>query len=160
MKPLSTSIKKRNGFSLLEVLISTILVAMILISSLRLWAELLEKRITSSHELRAAYLAQQVMTRVLSLRFCDAEHPLSMGRETDEIIQDSFLESVDDIDDFIGWSERLDESWTRRADVSYVLPSAPDVEVVDRTSLKKITVTVFFRDRVVTQLVALKGIHS
>ncbi len=90
----------RVGISMIEVVVSTLLVSTILIVSLNASSNLLRNRLTSSESVEGQLLARRYLDEITSLGFMDHDANVVFGAESDESTSDRM--TLDDVDDYHG----------------------------------------------------------
>ena len=144
-------IQRQHGLSLVEVMVSTLLVGVVLVGSLNTIGGVFKTRLIAVEVQVGPVLARDLMSEVLQAAFSDPEDPNGpIGRDSGESGGDRF--DLDDIDDFDGWNssspERADgtplgygDGWERQVVVSFVNPNTLTTSGFD-TGLKLVTVMV------------------
>lgn len=157
----------RAGFSLVEVIISVIIIAGLMVAVLNTVGATAVTRTLDADRAKGQALAYDLLDEVLQADYEDAVAGIgSFGVGADEAGADRSL--FDDVDDYDGWESTppmqkdgsaIDgfDGWTRRVDVVWCEPSAPDTSSNSDTRLKRITVTVTVGDRVIATVTALRG---
>lgn len=118
MKPSHVTIRPahRRGFSMMEVVMSTLIVGGMLVASLSTVAASRASMKTLDHQGRAALLGQDLMDEIMAKRYEEPSLPAgSFGLAADEAAAGN-RSLYDDVDDYHG----LDESPPRRADGSTI----------------------------------------
>ncbi|MBV10648.1 hypothetical protein [Rubinisphaera sp.] len=158
----------RKGISLLEVSISTLLVAFLMITSLKCIGAVVRGRGMTAKYVQAEQLAQEMMTEIMRQPYRDGFLPL-FGLEALELVYINGPRSnYDDVDDYNGWSasppkDRSNSAisnttgWQRQVSVAWVNKSNPSQISGYETGLKRITVTVKHNGITMAQLVALRS---
>ncbi|WP_166830994.1 type IV pilus modification PilV family protein [Thalassoroseus pseudoceratinae] len=142
---------KRNGLSLVEVLISTLLVGVLLVSALKAVGAVLRHRDSLTDRSRALMLANGLLSEILEKGYADPTDADGFGCETDEDASDR--QTFDDVDDYANWlrlppENRLgvavanSEAFQRSATVFYVDPSDISEQVETDLGIKRIRVAV------------------
>ncbi len=143
--------RSRHAFSLVEVLISTVLVGVLLVSALRAVGSVLRHRDRFNDQTRALVLANELLSEILEKPYEDSDTAGGLGVEPDE--DASTRLTFDDIDDFAGWSstppeDRFGDSlpnnstFWRSVSVVYLDPHEVTTEVATDQGLKRIRVVV------------------
>lgn len=144
-------ISRRNALTLVEVVISTLLVGVVLTAAMNTVGGVFKTRNAAVELQVGPALARNLMSEVLQSAFTDPEEPDGpIGRESGE--SGWSREDFDDVDDFDDWDssppEKADGSplgygdgWQRHVTVVFVNPDTMTPSVAD-TGLKLITVTV------------------
>lgn len=161
--------ESRTGLSLVEVVVSTLLVGLVLAGAMQCLGGVLRGRTNAADAARAQHLAQQLMAEIVAQPYKDSSWLSYFGRELDELlISDGSRKRFDDVDDYVGWSSSPPEDqrgndlpnlsgWRREATVAWVYPSDPaTVSPTDR-GVKRITVTVRRDGKTLATLVALRA---
>ena len=155
-----------GGLTLVEVSISTLLVGLVLVASLRSVGHTIRSRSSTSDAARAQTVAEALLAEVLNE---DYEEPLDtpvFGPEAGEVSGDRSL--FDDVDDYHGWSsrpptERLGSplanltDWQRDVVVEYVQPGDPTSRTGVDTGVKRVTVTVHLGGLTLAESVGLRS---
>lgn len=103
MRNLRPKLNRRSGLSLIEVILSTILVSFLMVASLRTTANVFLTWSTAAEQADAQRICQLLMTEVLQKNYQDPEEPgETLGVNTGESSTDRT--TFDDIDDFDGYS--------------------------------------------------------
>ena len=156
----------QRGLSLVEVTISTLLVGLVLVASLRSVGHVMRSRGSTSAEARAAILAEQLMTEILNEDYEEPVDPPEFGRESGE--SGGSRENWDDVDDYHLWDRRPPEDrdgnplpnstdWQRDVTVQFVNPADPSGVSGSDQGVKRITVNVWFGGEILAQSVALRS---
>jgi prepilin-type N-terminal cleavage/methylation domain-containing protein len=141
----------RRGLSLLEVMISTVLVGVCLVAALRALGMTLFTQTGMTDDAVAACLAEDLLYEVLQKHYSDPSGDSALQVDGDEAAEQK--SSFDDVDDYHGWQENppQDESgqaipgfddWTRSVRVELVEPADPTKVSASDQGLKRITVEV------------------
>lgn len=141
---------RRRGLTIIEVVISTMIVGLMLVSAMNCVGQVIRGRLQTADVARAKALAQQLMTEVLRDAYKDAVAPV-FGPETGEITGNR--SAFDDVDDYNDWTasppkDRAGTSipnlsgWQRSVTVEFVVPTAPATVSGTDQGVKRITVTV------------------
>jgi len=154
----------RRSFTLVEAVISTVLVGIMLVAAINtLGATAVSKR-NIEHQALGYTLAADLMAEILSQAYEEPDDKPEFGRESSESSGDR--EDWDDVDDYDGWSatppETKDEveldgydQWTRSVEVAFVKPTNLN-ELGASTGVKRITVTVAHNTVPVAELVTIR----
>ena len=152
MRLLRRSNQNRLGLTLIEVVVSTVLVGLIVVGSLRCLAASISTATNSSNRTLAMLLAEDLLEEILQQDFAEPDDTPAFGIEGTEL--SSSRDSWDDVDDYNAWSSSpptdvdgnavADVEWTRTvtvenvqsADLSVVEPNATD------TGVKRVRVSV------------------
>ncbi len=141
----------RAGLSLIEVVISTLLVGLVVISALKSVGAVIRGRMHTGDAGKAQHLAGQLMAEILQKDYRDPNETPIFGRESSET--NSPRASWDDVDDYHLWSSSPPEDasgmaipestdWERSAIVEWVNPENPAMAIATGQGVKRITVTV------------------
>jgi Tfp pilus assembly protein PilV len=142
------SLFRRGGFSLLETVISTLLVGLILVSSLKSVGAILTQREAVADRQQAVWLADQLLTEILETAYEDPDGSAEFGPE-----ESGGRALFDDVDDFHKWQSSPPQmrdgrpmteltGWDRRVIVEFVAPANPTRISDTDEGVKRITVTV------------------
>lgn len=154
------------GFSLVEVIVSALIVGVMLVAALETAGAVFHTERQNANRLIGPNLAMELMTEVLARPFEDPEvDDTNLGNTEDGTI--STRDDFDDVDDYDGWIEvgirdRLGVSnteltgWQRQVGINWVEP-ATGVVSNSYTPLKRITVTVTSPTGEQTQLSAYRA---
>lgn len=164
---------KRLGLTLVEVVISTILVSFLMVTALRTTANVFQTWTVTAEQSEGQFLAQQLMSEILQQSYQDPEDPGStLGVNTGETSGDrSTFDDVDDYKDYTASPPKdrtntvLSEytGWTETVYIKKVSNGNPTFEVNDNFNeqrLKKITVTVTSPAGKTTTLIALRSMDG
>lgn len=158
----------RRGFTLVEAVVCSLIVAIALTAALRTVAasRMAESR-TAEHS-RAVALASDLMAEILSKFYEDPDGGLIVfGPELLEFARSQF----DDVDDYDGLSESTPvlsdgtpidgaTGWRRKVKVTWVALGNPASVSSSETGCKKIVVSVFHNSAWVYELTALQSKHA
>ncbi|MCG6155844.1 type IV pilus modification PilV family protein [Rubinisphaera margarita] len=143
----------RKGFSLLEVSICSLLVAVLMIASLRCMGAIVVGREHIAQRAIADQLADELLSEIMEKSYKDSFLPL-FGLEALEVgYSNGPRNSFDDVDDYDNWSvsppRNRDNStrsnlngWRREVSVAWVTKANPNQTSITETGLKRIIVTV------------------
>lgn len=156
---------RRNGLSLLEVVVSTMLVGVVLLGATDLLGSVISGRTEISDQAVGELLAQQLMAEILSAHYEDPNAP-AFGVESDESAYDR--STFDDVDDYNNWGEEEaadavgqplmnTTGWSREVAVDYVDSSDVATAVGTDSGLKRISVEVKRNGETIHQLVTLRS---
>ena len=101
MKRVNQCVTKRAGFSLIEVVICTLLVGLILVASMKSFGAVLRHRQFSTDRDRAILLAEDLTAEILENGYSDPDEPPVFGPEGTEA--GGTRSAFDDVDDFNNW---------------------------------------------------------
>jgi len=153
-----------------EVVVSTLLVGLVLVSSMRTIGGVIRTWQVTDEQHDGMALATEMMSEILQARYTDPETPFG-GMQLDSDENSSPRTDYDDTDDYNGWSASPPETrdgteltdfndWTRAVDVQKVDAGDPGSVLSDGAEdegLRKITVTVTAPDNTQTVLIALRA---
>lgn len=150
LSPITRAKKCRTGLSLIEVVVSTLIVAFIMTTSLQTVTTAVSIRSRTTQLQLGPALARDLMCEILARPYTDPDtESTTIGVDIGE--GSSNRTAFDDVDDFNGWSTASPEKpdgtampigagWKRSVNVSFITPSDMSVSMVD-LGLKRITVT-------------------
>ncbi|MFQ5413798.1 MAG: prepilin-type N-terminal cleavage/methylation domain-containing protein [Phycisphaerae bacterium] len=157
--------RRLRAFSLIEVTIAAVIVAVMLVAALNTTGAVRVGQYQAIDESRGQGLAQDLMTEILRQAYEDPTDP-KFGRESGE--SKNPRSDYDDVDDYDGWSASPPEyrdgtslvgvdNWTRSVTVEFVVINdvAGSASGSD-TGVKRITVTVKRGNVSVASLVAVR----
>jgi type II secretory pathway pseudopilin PulG len=156
----------RLGMSLIEVVMSTLLVGVVLVGAMSLLGAAVRGRSKATDLARGQQFAQQLMTEILNMAYGEGG---SLGPDPVVLILIPEVRSqFDDVDDFnLYWDSPLltrsggvianTSGWRRSVDVAWVNPSSPSTAVGSDQGVKRITVTVQRSGQTVAQLTSLRS---
>ena len=158
----------RAGFTLVEAILSLIIVATMLAAGLSAYAISAKTRFVLAGRAISSTLADQLLAEVLQARYKEPVDAPAFGQESGE--SSVSRADWDDVDDYHGWSEdandpkeRKDGSaitdttgFTRQVSVAYADPSNPANNSATDQGLKRITVTVTDARGAVFTVIALR----
>lgn len=159
----------RNGLSLIEVVVSSMLVGLILVGALRCVGAVVRGRTITADEARARALAQQLMTEILNDDYVDGGLLPLFGPELGEpLVSFGPRSGFNDVDDYHLWSASPPENrsgtalpnltgWQREVSVKWVSASNPANISVSDSGVKRITVKVRRNGTLLATLVALRS---
>ncbi|MBT4863611.1 MAG: hypothetical protein HON53_00635 [Planctomycetaceae bacterium] len=166
----STEPNNRRGLSLIEVVVSTLLVGLVLVTSMKTVGGVIRTWQVSEEQHDGMALAVELMTEVLQARYIEeGGSDKFLELETGESATDR--SAWDDTDDYDDWSASPPKSkdntsltdytgWTRAINVQKVHSNDPTSALNDNADdqgLRKITITVTAPDSTQTVLVGLRA---
>jgi type II secretory pathway pseudopilin PulG len=140
---------RRRGFSIVEAVIATVIVAIMLVAALStVGASRFVQHQTYQAD-RGRMLAQQLLAEIVQRRYQDPNEPLAFGREATESA--ATRTDFDDVDDYDGWSASPPEGhdgtpltnaagWTRTVTVQWIDPLNPGQVEAAESNAKRIEV--------------------
>jgi MSHA pilin protein MshD len=154
-----------EGFTLVEAVVSLIIVATMLVAALStVGASRLSQQRTSQYN-RGQLLAESLMAEILAQDYLDPNDTPVFGTESGE--STTTRADFDDVDDYHGWSSSPPvekdgtllsglTGWQRSVTVEWVNPDDPGEVKAFETGAKRITVTVSCGNKQVGFLVAIR----
>jgi len=142
----------RQGMTLIEAVISLLIVAIMMVAALQTVGNTARSRQAQASLRRGPALARDLMAEILPNLYVDGSDSPTFGPESGET-SGGTRTAFDDVDDYHGWSESTIQmkdgtalsdlaGWSRSVAVVYVHPDDLDTPVGTDTGLKRITVTV------------------
>ena len=136
-------IKKNSGFSLVELIVSLVILALVYMMMLKVFSGHQSMGATSELYTKAIFLGRELMHTIISKKFDENQVPpwtptSSLGLDLNDVTHD-------DIDDFAGYiNSSIPEfpGFTENVRIFYVSPSSLDDSVYTVTDMKKIIVTI------------------
>jgi len=162
-----TSSRTRLGFTLVESLISVVVVGVMLVAALSTVAVASRAEYQSSERRKGLALAQMLMAEILQQAYGDPAYPPgSWGLGEDEKTGDR--SRFDDVDDYDRWEAEPPQNkdgsvigWARdyaqAVSVAWADPNAPAVLRGSETGLKRIQVTIRHAGRTVARLTGYRS---
>jgi prepilin-type N-terminal cleavage/methylation domain-containing protein len=156
----------RGGFSLIELIISTLIMGVVLVTALKCVGSVVQSRTFVGDQVIGAALAQDLMAEILSQPYLDPDDPPVFGREGSESGGDRI--DFDDVDDYDAWDRTAPEQkdgtklagrndWRRAVAVDYVSPTNLTTTVGTDQDVKRVTITVSKDGRVMATLVGIRA---
>lgn len=156
--------RNRLGFSLIEVVISTLLVGLVVVAAMRCMGGILSAQVITSEAIRGEQLAHQLLSEIMNDAYLDEGASPLFGPEESTTSRSGF----DDVDDYHLWSARPPQDrngvpfanmagWQRDVLVEWVDPADPASVSNTDLGVKRITVIVKLNDDEVASLVSLRG---
>jgi type II secretory pathway pseudopilin PulG len=171
---------RRAAYAMVEVVISTLIVAIMLVAALNaVGAARVSMRRMDDHA-RGMLLAEDLLTEVLARGYFDPGDTPDFGPEEDEATDTRA--DFDDLDDYAGWSAQPPQytdgsawadagTWRRTVVVDILDPTSldplekaeeveagtqADYDIGDETGVRRVTVSVYRDDALVSKLVAVR----
>ena len=153
-----------RGVSLLETMISTLLVGVILVASMKTMGAVMQQRNSTADDQQAVWLAQEILAEILEKEYVDPhDHSPTFGPE-----ESGGRHHYNDVDDFHSWNKTPPEQrdgtplnnlagWRREVVIEYVDPDNPAIPVDHDTGAKRITVNVYKNDQLLSSLQSLRS---
>lgn len=160
-------IRSRDGFSLIEVSVSTLLVGLIVVGAMRCFSATAQTGQAATDQTLAVLLAEELMEEILQQGYAEPDGAVEFGIDDGEFADNR--QTWDDVDDYDDWSRcppadpegspLTDDSWTRAVTVVQVHAEDLSQVVADSndTGVKLISVKVHRNGR---QLVDLRSIQT
>lgn len=157
----------RRAFTLVEAVISMLVVSLLLVASLNTVGASTTTRFKASQRATGLQLARDLIGEIMQHPYEDPTDPGGLGRESGESGGDRT--DLDDVDDYDGWSGQPPQyrdgttipgvpgNFKRDVNVTYVEPGSPKTAAGSDKGLKRIVVTVKADDRVVVSLTAFRS---
>jgi len=150
-----------RGFSYVEVLLTSVIISILLVSAVRLFGNIGRSRASAFGRDIAAHLAIEMIEEIRQQSYQDPQSPGAFGREAGEtaLMRSTF----DDIDDYDGWSssppiDRTGQPYsnydylTRSVAVRYVQADDFTQETEDEDEgFKEVTITVSHAENILAQ---------
>lgn len=158
-----------RAFTLVEAVISTIIVAVMLVAALSaVGASRVIQYKVSLHN-RGRLLAESLLAEIVQQAYEDPNDPVVFGPETGE--QTTNREDFDDVDDYDNWSESpledkdgneipQSDDWQWTVAVDWVDPLDPTQVQASETGAKRITVTTKRNNITHATFVAVRTAHQ
>ncbi len=142
----------RRAFSLIEVVISSLIVGVVLVAALNTVGSATSGAFRTGEQGQAQLLADALMAEILGLGYEEPVDEPIFGPELDETA-DGTRTAYDDVDDYHGWEAKppvekdgmvlpYTEGWIRAVNVEFVSQGDLTEVVNSEEDLKQITVTV------------------
>lgn len=144
--------RARGGMTLVEAVISLLIVAVMMVAALQTIGTTARHRQAQASMRRGPALARNLISEILPNRYVDTDASPLFGPESGETVGGTRA-AFNDVDDYHGWSESTIQAkdgmalsdlagWSRSVVVQYVSGDNLDTPVGSDTGLKRITVTV------------------
>lgn len=155
----------RTGLSLIESLLSVLIVSVMLVAVLNTLGSLALGRIIQATQCTGSALGRQLMTEIFQCHYSEPDDTPAFGLEDSE--SGSSRANYDDVDDYNGWSASSVQTkdgtaisnltgWQRSVTVQYADPDNVTSTAGSDQGLKRIIVTVTDPRGAETTLVALR----
>ena len=165
----STDNRLRRGMTLIECVISIVIVAVMLVAAMSSLGSFARARRSQFDRCAGGALARGLMSEILQSRYLEPDVDVYFGLEPGEAAD--VRSDWDDVDDYSGLSECPPKTrsgaaiigatgWTRKAVVEYVQPDNPNQTASEDTGLVRITVSATSPTGVTTRLQALRSDQS
>jgi Tfp pilus assembly protein PilV len=154
-----------TGFTLVEAMISMVVVAVLLVAAMRATGASALAQYKTAERVTARALASGLVNEIIVLRYEEPNGTPSFGRESGE--SGGNKQGWDDVDDFDGWSESPPQyrdgtnmpncsGWQRTVSVVRVNPMDVTQLSGSETGAKRITVTVKHNGTTIATRVAIR----
>jgi Tfp pilus assembly protein PilV len=94
-------INRSSGFSLVEVVMSSLIVGGMLLAALNTVTAAKKAEQDNLDRVKGAHLAQGLIAEILSLEYAEPDGGTTLGKDSGETVRNTF----DDVDDYSGWTE-------------------------------------------------------
>ncbi len=169
MSASDASCRFRGGMTLIEGVISIVIVSTMLVAAMSALGSFSRARRSQFERCAGASLARALMSEILQTRYLDPGDEVRFGQESDEA--DDTRIDWDDVDDYHGLSESWPrtrdgakipgaEGWSREVTVEFVHLVDPARTSPDDTGLLRVTVSATSPTGVTTTLQSLRGDQS
>jgi Tfp pilus assembly protein PilV len=166
---MQTSYYNRAGLSLVEVLVSTLLIGVCLVAALRAVGMTLYTQTGLADGAMAQSLACDLLSEILAKEYQDASRDAALQPDLDERPTDKT--SFDDVDDYHRWQETPPQDrqgqaiagltgWTRSVRVEFVEATDPARVASSDSGLKRITVEVSKTGKLRASQTGLRGRYN
>ncbi len=167
---ISRKVRDAQGFSMVEAILSIILVSVMFVAAINTLAAAKTSRASVEGSVHGPQLAQSLMEEILAQAYEEPEEGVTpvFGPESGETIGGGTRATFDDVDDYHNYNETtltdhdgasIDgyTGWTRHVAVSWANVNTIAGNQASDTGLKIITVTVKYNGKVTTTLQALRS---
>ncbi len=165
LAPTLSNGSRRRGFSLLETVVSAMLVGVLLIAAMRTVGASVYAQYRAAERASAQFLADGLVAEILAKSYKSPGSVPQFGLESGE--SSASKANYDDVDDFHNWTESPPQfadgtampdltGWRRRVAVVWIDPKDATKEVPSETGAKQITVTVEHNDVPVASRMAIR----
>jgi MSHA pilin protein MshD len=156
---------RRRGLTLFEAVCACLVVSILMVSAMRAAGITAKYQFATADRARARFLANQLMTDILSTSYQDPNVTPLFGVEAGETTSSKV--NYDDVDDFNGWTESPPQDrdgnamteltgWQRSVSVAWVSTTNLSSISSSETGVKRITVTVSKNGATLATRVAIK----
>ncbi len=160
---------RRGGFTLVEAVISTVIVSVMLVAALNTvgTSRLIQQKVSLSS--RGRLLAESLLAEIVQQAYEDPTETIVFGPESGEATNNR--SDFDDVDDYHNWSQSppknkdgsavpQSEGWTRTVTVVWVDAADPAATETSESSAKRITVTASRANITYATLVVVRTAHQ
>lgn len=164
---MSQGFHQRRAFSLLEVVVATMIVGVMIVVALNALGAVTRSSASFGNRAVALGLAEDLMAEILQSAYSDPDEDPAFGREGSELA--SPRTQFDDVDDYQNWSQQPPQArdgtpladrddWLRRVTVERVAADNPNQVSGGSTDTgaKRVHVFVEYRGEVLVELVAVR----
>jgi Tfp pilus assembly protein PilV len=155
-------LSRSSGFSLVEAVMSSLIVAGMLLAALNSVAAAKKAEQNNVDRVRGTHLAQALVAEILSLEYAEPDGGTTLAKDSGETTRNTF----DDVDDYNGWTESPPSningvalvgmtSWSTSVVVNWATADTYALGT-SRSGAKKITVTVRCNGRLVATTDAIR----
>ncbi|HEX4414573.1 MAG TPA: type II secretion system protein [Lacipirellulaceae bacterium] len=162
---LRTNHISRGGFSLIEVVASTMIVSLMAVATLNGLGAATKSAESIGNRAIALGLADELMSEIVQQPYSDPDGSNTFGHESGEAT--SPRSAFDDVDDYNGWNVTPPQyrdgtaipnrtGWTQQVQVTRVLATDPTQTSSTDTGVKRIRVTISYQSQVLADESALR----
>jgi len=156
-----------SGFTMVEAVLSTILVSVMLVVALNLVGTSKVTQQKAALTSRGRLLAEDLLAEILQQNYQEPDETPVFGREMTESA--TSRSAYDDVDDYLGWTASPpvakdgaaianSANWKRTVTVERIEPLNPQTVTTSETGAKRITVTAYYRNVPQASLAAVKTV--
>ncbi len=167
--PMMKRLSRRRAFTIVEAVISTIIVAIMFVAALNTVGASRRIQQQTVVAVEGRQLAESLLAEVLRQSYEDPNGSPVFGLEAGEAA--ATRADFDDVDDYHGWSAAPPvakdgtplanvSGWTRTVAVVWIHPHDPAVVKASETRAKRITVTASYNNATLATLVAVRTHHQ
>jgi len=153
------------GLTLVEVIASTMIVSMMAVATLNALGAATKSSDSIGNRAIAAALADELMSEIVQQPYSDPDGSAVFGRETGESA--SPRSAFDDVDDYDAWTASPPQfrdgtvipdrvNWRHSVTILRVSPASPTTTSVTDQGVKRIRVTVEFKNQVLADQTAIR----
>jgi len=165
----SRNLAVAGAFSLVEVMVSILVVLLMLVGTLEAVSASLRTQAVLGERARGLFLAQDLMTEILQQKYKDAfQLPILFGPELGDVdlLHPAVRTGLNDVDDYSNWTDSpphardgtavvgFDAGWARTSNVVWINPDTGNVTILE-SGVKRITVKVTHNNKTVATLTAV-----
>lgn len=165
MKTIRRTLFGRRGFTLVEAIMSMLIVSVLLVSALNATGASALAQYKTAERSTARFLADGLMSSLLATAYEDPAVAASFGLESGEAT--SSKANYDDVDDFDGWNESPPQDqdgvvisnmtgWRRKVAVTRVNAATPTVTASAESGAKLVTITILHNSVPILTRVAVR----